>query len=28
MLHDEVDGVAPLAAAEALEYPLGRGNGE
>jgi hypothetical protein len=28
MLHDEVDGIPPLAAAETLEYPLGRGNGE
>ena len=28
MLHDEVYGVAPLAAAEALEDPLGGGNGE
>ena len=28
MLHDEVDRVATLAAAEALEYPLGGGDGE
>jgi len=28
VLHDEVYGVAPLAAAEALEDPLGGGNGE
>ena len=28
VLHDEVDGVATLAAAEALEYPLGGGNSE
>ena len=28
MLHDEVDGVAALAAAEALEDALGGGDGE
>ncbi len=28
MLHDEVDRASPLAAAETLAYPLGRGNRE